>query len=295
MAQNYHIVKKQIYNIGGIVMDNNKTEIWRAYPEIGIIEVSTLGRVRTLDRIVSSKGNGTQLAKGQALKQYLNPNGYMRVSIRFDGKQTKKFVHRLVAQTFLPNPDGFPMVNHKDCDPTNNNVSNLEWCTASYNSQYRENFGKSLGSPVFAISLSTLEVLHFRSQHEASRTLEINQGNINSVIKGKLKQTNGFWFVNDDGNGIEIDNDKLNDIAYSIPFTGGIFAVNLNTSEVSRFESQSEAGRVLGINAASINMVIKDKRNHAGDFWFVKDDGHAVDVVKSKLHDIGGTGLKIYS
>lgn len=200
----------------------NQVEIWKAHPDIDIIEVSTLGRVRTLDRIVPN-GKGTRLVKGHVLKQRGSNYGYLIVNIPIAVKWATKYVHRLVAQTFIHNHNRLPMVNHKDCNRTNNNVSNLEWCTASYNSKYREKFGASLaesaGHPLFAINLYTNEVSHFRSQHEASRDL--------------------------------------------------------------------------GVDRPSINMVIKGKRKQAGGFWFVSDDGHAVDVVKSELHDVGGTGLKI--
>lgn len=193
-------------------MINNEEEIWRVHPEYAGIEVSTLGRVRTLDRVVASKGNGTRLAKGHVLKQCDNGSGYLRVRFSINGKQIKKSVHRLVAQTFIPNPDNFPDVNHKDCNRTNNNVTNLEFCTASYNIHYREKFGDALGHHVLAISLSTLEVLHFRSQGEASRKLGVNQGNINSVIKGSRKHAGGFWFTNDDENVDDTINRKLQDI-----------------------------------------------------------------------------------
>lgn len=170
-------------------------EIWKAHPEYTEIEVSTLGRVRTLDRVISN-GKGTRLVKGQVLKPFGSGIGYLQVSIQIDGKRTNKYVHRLVAQTFLSNPNGFPMVNHLDCDITNNKVENLEWCTASYNSKYREKFGKASGHPVFAINLTTLEVLYFRSQREASRELGVSHGNIYSVLKGRIKQTGGYHFEN---------------------------------------------------------------------------------------------------
>jgi len=275
-----------------IKMTKNETEIWQAHPGIPGIEVSTFGNVRTLDRLVSSE-KYTRFTKGRILKQYDNGRGYLNVSIPIDGKWTSKRVHRLVAQTFIKNPYSLPEINHKDGNKTNNNVSNIEWCTGEYNIEYREKYGKALNRPVYAVNLKTLETYHFNSQSEAGWELGISSGNINNVIKGRLKQAGGYWFKEDDGNGIEIDNDKLNYIADSIPFTGGVFAVNLNTLEVSRFKSQSEAGMVLGIGNRSISAVIKVRRNQTHGFWFVNDDGHAVDVVKSKLHDIGKTGLKI--
>ena len=205
-------------------MINNEEEIWKSLPGVSGVEVSTFGRVRTLDRVVSSE-NGTRFLKGKALKQWDSGIGYMQVHIQIDGKQPKKLVHRLVAQTFISNPDSLPEVNHKDCDRANNNVDNLEFCTRSYNMKYKEKFG-----------ISNTELL---GHH--------------------------------------------------------LFAINLDTNKVSHFCSQHEASRALGISVGNINMVIKGSRNQAGGFWFVNDDGHAVEVVKSKLHDVGGIGLKIYS
>jgi len=275
-------------------MINNETEIWRSYPDIPEIEVSTLGIVRTLDRVVSSKGNGTRFQKGQVLKQFISNNGYMRVHIRIDGKSTMKLVHRLVAQTFIKNTDNLPQVNHRDCDPTNNDVSNLEWCSSSYNIKYREKYGKAQNKPVFAIDLSTLEVLHFRSQGEASRELGVFVSNISRVIKGKQNYAGGYFFKEDDGNGIEIDKDKLNDIVDGMPFKGKVFAVDLNTSEVSQFESQMEASRALGINSGNISMVIKGSRNQSGGYWFVNDDKNADDAISRKLQEIKKTKLVLY-
>ena len=189
-----------------------QTEIWKALPSVTGVEVSTFGRVRILDRLISSE-KYTRFIKGRILKQYVNAHGYLRVSIPVDGKWTMKSVHRIVAQTFIQNPDNLPQVNHRDCDRKNNNVDNLEWCTSSYDAKYREKYGVSRteaqGHPLFAINLATLEVSHFRSQHEAGRELKIGQGNIGSVIRGEYKQTHGFWFVNDDENADDAIKNKL--------------------------------------------------------------------------------------
>jgi len=192
-------------------MIKSESEIWELLPGVPGVEVSTFGRVRTLDRLISSEKR-TRFTKGRILKQNGNGKGYLQVNIPIDGKQITRKVHRLVAQVFISNPDNLPQVNHLDCDRTNNNVENLEWCDNSYNVQYREKFGKAQNKPVFAINLKTLEVSHFSSQGEASRALGISQGGIYFVIKGKYKQTNGFWFVNDDDKADDIINRKLNEI-----------------------------------------------------------------------------------
>lgn len=189
-----------------------QTEIWKSHPDIVGIEVSSFGRVRTLDRVVSSE-KMTRFQKGRVLKQHDNGMGYLKVNIPINGKQASKRVNRLVAQTFIPNPDNLPQVNHRDCNRANNNISNLEWCTASYNQKYREKYGVSqteaAGHPLFAIKMATLEVSHFRSQQEAGRLLGFGQGGIGAVIRGKKEYTNGLWFVNDDDNAVNLTKSKL--------------------------------------------------------------------------------------
>lgn len=173
-------------------------EIWRLYPEFDFIEVSTLGRVRTLDRVVSN-GKGKRVEKGKILKQGLNKNGYLRVAFRKDSKLVNKSVHRLVAHTFLSNQKNLPEINHKDNNKLNNSVSNLEWCSHKYNIEYREKYGKSSaevsGCPVYAVNLDTLEISKFKSQREAGKILGIVNQSINSVLKGRLKTTHGYVFA----------------------------------------------------------------------------------------------------
>lgn len=189
----------------------SKTEIWKSHPDIVGIEVSSFGRVRTLDRVTSSEKR-TRFQKGRILKQSYNGNGYLKVNIPINGKQASKRVNRLVAQTFITNPDNLPQVNHRDCNRTNNHVENLEWCDNLYNVQYREKYGKTQSKPLLAINLATLEVSQFKSQHETSRALGISVVSVNNVIKGRQKTANGYWFTNADGNADDIIKRKLNDI-----------------------------------------------------------------------------------
>ena len=104
-------------------------EIWKDIINYeGKYEVSNLGRVRSLSY------NGTGEIK--LLKPGTNKRGYKRVGLCKNGKTKHYYVHRLVAITFIPNPDDLSIVNHKDENPANNNVNNLEWCTSEYNNNY---------------------------------------------------------------------------------------------------------------------------------------------------------------
>ena len=101
--------------------------------------VDQFGRVFGVDRTTTVLDNGRIYEKpiaGKQMKQSLHTKGYKTVCLTQDGKSNTRFVHRLVAEAFIDNPDNLPMVNHKDEDKTNNFVENLEWCTASYNRTY---------------------------------------------------------------------------------------------------------------------------------------------------------------
>lgn len=104
-------------------------EIWkdiRGYE--GLYQVSNLGNVKSLNW----RNQGVQ--KNLWLKPH--NRGYLQVELAKDGKKKCFVVHRLVADAFVPNPNGFPQVNHKDEVKTNNASENLEWCTRSYNAKY---------------------------------------------------------------------------------------------------------------------------------------------------------------
>lgn len=109
------------------------TEEWRPIVGYeGLYEVSSYGRVRSFDKYDSMN----RFYEGRILKLFADRLGYLRAQLYSNSKRKSFLVHRLVAEAFIPNPDNLPQVNHIDENPSNDNVDNLEWCSAKYNSNY---------------------------------------------------------------------------------------------------------------------------------------------------------------
>lgn len=150
----------------------------------GFYQISNLGRVKAL-------GNGgSNASKEKILKQGKNRKnkyGYLQVKLFKNGNGKKYFIHRLVAQAFIPNPQNLEQINHIDEDKTNNNVINLEWCDHKYNI----NFGtrtKKTSKQVLCLETGKI----YPSTMEIERQLGFSQGNISSACTGRLKQAYGF-------------------------------------------------------------------------------------------------------
>ncbi len=108
-------------------------EIWKDIKGYeSVYQVNNYGQVRSLDRY-DSLG---RFKPGVILSESDNGNGYKKVQLYKNGSHKIFYIHRLVAEAFIANPDNLPQVNHKDEDKSNNCVDNLEWCTNEYNSNY---------------------------------------------------------------------------------------------------------------------------------------------------------------
>lgn len=103
----------------------------------GLYQVSDCGRIKSLARdVFNPRGTVIRHMEEKILVQCIDNHGYGRVHLYLNGKMKKIFVHRLVAMAFIENPENKPMINHKDENPLNNCVENLEWCDAKYNANY---------------------------------------------------------------------------------------------------------------------------------------------------------------
>jgi len=174
-------------------------EVWKDICGFeGKYKVSSLGRVKSVDRILPHKKHGTWHIKERILKPHWNGPGhwkYLTVFLHYGEGQMKCVrVHRLVAEAFIPNPDNLPQINHIDGNKENNSVSNLEWVTALENTSHAwknglcNNIVKAKQRPV--INLDTGE--RFDSLADAERSYGKSFGTISHALNGKHERAHGY-------------------------------------------------------------------------------------------------------
>ena len=170
-------------------MNENK-EIWKDIVGYeGLYQVSNLGRVKSL-----------KYGKEKILKPANIGRGYLKVNIWKNGEQNQYLVHRLVGQSFIPNPNNLPEINHRDEDKTNNRVENLEWCDRKYNNNFgthnqrvaeKMTNGK-LSKTVLQFTLEGNFVKEWKSTRDVQRNLGFDQGHISQCCTGKRKSAYKF-------------------------------------------------------------------------------------------------------
>ena len=130
------------------------------------------------------------------MKLKTGTSGYLEVDLRKNGTHKYCRIHRLVAQAFIPNPNNYPCVNHKDENKRNNLLENLEWCTNKYNSNYGNAIEKTQQKRrkrVVQIDKTSNKIVNiFNSLTEAEEHTGILQGHISSCCTGKRKTTGGY-------------------------------------------------------------------------------------------------------
>ncbi|AEG53180.1 NUMOD4 domain-containing protein [Sinorhizobium meliloti] len=161
-------------------------EVWKDIAEHAGYQVSNLGRVRSVDRIIEVRCPWGHIVKrrlkGKILKATVHPEtGYVHVTM---GAGVTKMVHRLVAKVFVPNPLNLPEVNHEDLDRTNNVDTNLTWVTSSGNKDHSYASGTrkqhGLTQPVRLVRPGY--TLQFDSMLDAAKHIDRNPGSVASAF-----------------------------------------------------------------------------------------------------------------
>lgn len=172
-------------------------EIWKDIPDYeGYYQVSSLGRVRSCDRVVEHSGGGKRAVRQRVLSQYSDRYGYQNVCLCFKGKPRTITVHSLVAKAFLGNRLTGNQINHIDGNKGNNSLSNLEYCSPSQNNQHAYDLGLKVapkGEKQGSSKLTQEQVLLIRqayasggvSQAVLAKLYGIGQGAVCRIIARK--------------------------------------------------------------------------------------------------------------
>lgn len=170
-----------------------KNEIWKDIKNYeGLYQVSNLGRVKSLNRIEKS-GNKFRKRAEKILTQNIT-QGYKYVNICKNNKIKTYRIHRLVAETFLPNPEKLPQVNHIDGNKLNNDVNNLEWCSCKHNIQEAYRLGLSKTTKVKQYTLSGTLIKSWNSIAEAGKKLNLDTSAISKCCRGKRKKVGNYMW-----------------------------------------------------------------------------------------------------
>ena len=163
-----------------------ESEVWKDIVGYdGLYKVSNKGNVYS---VIRKDSRGVKHG-GIILKPRYSGNGYLQVDLRNNGKRKTKYIHRLVTEAFIPNPESLPQINHIDEVKDNNNVENLEWCDSMYNNNYGTRLER-LSKKLRATNIKTGEVVTFNSRIEAGRK-GYNTSAISKACRGTYKARTG--------------------------------------------------------------------------------------------------------
>lgn len=171
-------------------------EIWKSVEGFeGYYEVSNMGRVKSLARIISRKHGGPIVLDDKFINGELTIWGYRAVTLYKPEFRARRPIHRLVAKAFVPNPLGYKQVNHKNEIKTDNRASNLEWCDARYNINYGTapiRRAIKRGVPVVQMEMNGNVIARYYGLMEASRITGVARENIGKCCRGERHMAGGF-------------------------------------------------------------------------------------------------------
>lgn len=148
---------------------------------------------------------GDVMVNGKQARPFMNNRGYKKVWLPADGKKVSRPIHRIVAETFIENPENLPVVNHIDGDKTNNAVKNLEWVSFKENSQKSIAQHARRTKPIMQIGRNGKVIAVFFSIRQAAKFSGFDYRAIYEAVKSGVKYKACFWRYCE----IKIEEDQL--------------------------------------------------------------------------------------
>ena len=178
---------------------SDTAEVWKSIKGFeGLYEVSNLGRVRSVARKIRF-GYGSEYQTSEEILSPHTARGYKQIMLSKNGVRYYRQVHRLVSEAFIPNPNNYPIINHKNEIRDDNRVENLEWCTHAYNLAYngnREKKGRARMRPILQYDLQGNFIAEYAGGVEAERITGFSRKAISRAIYGEVKTSNGYIWKN---------------------------------------------------------------------------------------------------
>lgn len=176
-----------------------KDEIWKDIKGYeGYYQVSNKGRVKSISRKIVYKNNDIHYVNEKILTPCINKSKYLQVSLYINNKDTKEYIHRLVAKTFISNPDNLPDINHIDENKANNCVENLEWCTKKYNNNYGShniNAGKNHSISILQYDLKGNFIKEWQSAYKIKESFGYDVARINTCCHNKYGCKTAYGYI----------------------------------------------------------------------------------------------------
>lgn len=173
-------------------------EVWKPIEGYeGLYEVSNFGIVKSLRKDVKCN-KSIRRQEEIIMSPQKDMFGYLKVQLRKNGTIKTVKIHRLVAIAFIPNPNQYRCINHKDEDKTNNHVSNLEWCTHKYNANYgtcKQRIAEKIRKPVLQYDMFGNFIARYDSIGDASKATGARHNAIGQCCMGVKRHRTAKGFV----------------------------------------------------------------------------------------------------
>ena len=243
----------------------------------GYYMVSNLGRIYSFPRY----DNMMRKHGGYFISTQISPNGYEIVHLMLNGKRIAKYVHKVLAESFIPNPIGKKEVDHIDANKTNNRIDNLRWCTRSENCLNEITYTRMVESNkdnlrcgdknphsrrVAQYDSNGNFIAEYESCGDAFRKTGISRDSIQQCASGKRKLGGSYiWkYITE----AKFSTKKITPI---FPQKKGVCQYSINGDFIKEYVSITEAAKSVNSSKSSIRQAIEKKGTSAGFFWKFKE------------------------